>query len=61
MTSINKFILGWMIYLIVIVLSLIFSTITWNWKETYTMNMKYIITEICGKSTWKYMMLGYDE
>jgi len=50
-----KFILGWIVWITILLLSLIFNTITWNWKETYTQNMETIITEICGESTWKIM------
>lgn len=45
-------------WVVIFLLSLLFSTITWNWKETYTLNMQTVVTEICGESTWSCMMLG---
>jgi hypothetical protein len=56
----EKFIFGWVIWLVLFLFSLFFSIITWNWKETYTLNMKTVITEICGKSTWDIMTGIFD-
>jgi len=53
-----KFIVGWIMWIIIFLLSLIFSLLTWNFKETSTINMKVVMIEICGKSTWKCMGLG---
>jgi hypothetical protein len=53
-----KFIFGWIAWVIVFILSIVFSTITWNWKETLAMDMEIIISEICGKSTWETMNLN---
>jgi hypothetical protein len=53
-----KFTVGWIMWVIIFLLSLIFSLITWNWKETQYLDMKNVITEICGKSTWNCMMLN---
>jgi len=53
-----KFIAGWIMWVIIFLLSLLFSLITWNWKETIGLDMENAITEICGKSTWNCMMLN---
>jgi cytochrome b subunit of formate dehydrogenase len=53
-----KFITGWIMWITIFLLSLLFSTITWNWKETVSLDMENVITEICGKSTWNCMMLN---
>jgi hypothetical protein len=55
-----KFIFGWAIWVVIFFISLFFSLITWNWKETYTLNMKTVITEICGSSTWDIMTGIFD-
>ena len=52
-----KFILGYALWISIFLFSIIFNTVTWNWKETYTMNFEIIIKEICGESTWKCMLL----
>ena len=53
--KIFKFIFGWIVWVIVFILSILFSVITWNWKETLALDMELVITEICGKSTWDIM------
>lgn len=50
-----KFIFGWIIWIIVFILSISFSVITWNWTETLALDMEKVIKQICGKSTWKIM------
>jgi hypothetical protein len=55
MTKLIKFIFGWTIWIIVFILSILFNLVTWNWKETWTLDMEVVITEICGKSTWEIM------
>jgi hypothetical protein len=55
---INKFIFGWIIWILLFVTSIFFNFITWNWKETFTLNMKIVITEILGESTWNIMTLS---
>ena len=54
-TDIVKFIFGWIIWVIVFSLTIIFSIITWNWTETLSLDMENVITEMCGKSTWHIM------
>lgn len=53
--NIIKFIFGWIFWVIVFVLSVLFSIITWDWEGTLTLNMEIVITQICGKSTWNIM------
>lgn len=53
-----KFLLGWIIWWLIFLISIIFSLLTWNWKETYTISMKNVIVEICGESTWNIMFFG---
>ena len=60
MMKLIKFILGWLMWIIIFILSLMFSLITWNWKETYTLDMEVVISELFGKSTWN-IMLGQHE
>jgi hypothetical protein len=55
-----KCVLGWVMWIIIFLLSLIFSFITWNWKETVGLDMENTITEICGKSTWGCMGMSRD-
>jgi hypothetical protein len=55
---INKFIFGWIIWILLFVTSIFFNFITWNWKETFTLNMKIVITEMLGESTWNIMTLS---
>jgi hypothetical protein len=56
MTQLIKFIFGWTIWIIVFILSILFNLVTWNWKETLTLDMEVVITQICGKSTWEIMI-----
>ena len=56
-----KFILGWIMWVIILILSLIFSLITWNWKEILPLNTKPIIIEMFGKSTWEVMTGDYSD
>jgi len=51
-----KFLAGWIMWVIIFLLSLLFSLITWNWKETVALDMENVITEICGKNTWDCML-----
>lgn len=55
--TILKFILGWMIWIMIFMLSLIYSFITWSWKETYTLDMERVMREVCGNTIWNYMFL----
>ena len=55
---VNKFIFGWIIWILLFVTSIFFNFITWNWKETFTLNMKIVITEMLGESTWNIMTLS---
>lgn len=55
LVKIVKFVLGWMIWIIVFVLSIAFSVLTWNWKETLSLDMEKVMKQLCGKSTWKVM------
>jgi len=58
MQTILKFVFGWIMWIILFLLSMLFSLITWNWKETYALDMERVIIEICGKSTWETMNLN---
>ena len=52
-----KFILGWCFWIFLLLFTIFFNLITWNWKETQDMDFSVVITEICGESTWKSMFL----
>jgi hypothetical protein len=52
-----RFILGWVLYVIILFLSLFYSLIFWNWKETYTLDMEIVIKEIAGKTILDVMFL----
>lgn len=58
--KITKFIFGWFIWIMILIINIIFSLLTWNWKETVNINMKNIIIEICGKTTWIIMTGDYN-
>jgi len=58
-----KFLVGWVIWIITFLLSIISSLIFWNWDETFTIDMKIVISEIAGESVWNAMTFnleGYD-
>jgi hypothetical protein len=58
LVKISKFILGWTVWILIFLISLVFNIIVWNWKETITMDMEKIVIEICGKSTWNVMIFN---
>jgi hypothetical protein len=55
-----RFIMGWILYIIIFFISIFYSLIFWNWKETFTLDMKDVITEIAGKSVWNDMTFTID-
>lgn len=60
MKKVLQFIFGWLIWIIIFILSIIFNLLTWNWKETFTLDMRTIIIEMCGESTWVIMTNDVD-
>lgn len=59
--EIVKFILGWIMWFVLFVLSLLFSLLTWNWNDSSDLNMKTAIIELFGRSTWEAMTGDYEE
>jgi hypothetical protein len=54
--NILKFIFGWVLWVAILIYSIVINTILWNWKESFDLNMKTVITEVLGNSTWKLMI-----
>jgi hypothetical protein len=55
-----RFILGWTTWIIVFVICLVSNLILWNWKETFTIDMEIVITEILGKTVMNTMLFKND-
>lgn len=55
-----RFIMGWLLWLIILFISLFYSTIFWNWKETLPLDMEIVIKEIAGKTVWNDMTFTID-
>jgi hypothetical protein len=55
-----RFVMGWILFIIILILSLFYSLIFWNWKETFTLDMKVVISEIAGKTVWNDMTFTTD-
>lgn len=51
-----KFIIGWIVWILIFSISIANSVIFWNWKETLSLDMEIAISEILGKSTWNIMI-----
>lgn len=55
-SAILRFIIGWILWLVLFIISVIFSILVWNWSEAYTIDMEVIITELLGTKTWNIMI-----
>jgi magnesium-transporting ATPase (P-type) len=50
-----RFVMGWLLWLIILIISLFYSIIFWNWKENLPLDMEIVIKEIAGKTIWNAM------
>jgi hypothetical protein len=51
-----KFIIGWGFWILIELINILNSVIFWNWKETLSLDMEIVVSQVLGKRTWNIMM-----